>query len=90
MTWTKKHSKNAVAAKERKRLERANADVIDFAYRGPSPRKAKADFIFRIEDRFGERIQVSAFRFMGRVHLSTGQSVRSFCRGLEHLLTKSA
>jgi hypothetical protein len=88
--WTKQHSKNAVAAKNRKRIERANAEPAIDRRRIASPRKAKADFIIRIEDRFGERVQVSAFRFMGRVHLSTGQSVRQFCRGLEQLLAKSA
>jgi hypothetical protein len=35
-------------------------------------------------------VQVSVWRGMGRVRLSTGQSVRQFCRGLEQLLTKSA
>ena len=58
------------------------------------PRKAKADFIIRIEDRFGERMQVSVSRFLGQVRVAVDrgrfQSARQFCRGLEHLLTKSA
>lgn len=91
MRWTKRHSQNAVAAKERKRMERANAEPVFDRRRVPVPRKAKADFIIRIEDRFGERVQVSAWRFMGRVRVGPeGQSARQFCRGLEHLLTKSA
>lgn len=88
--WTKQHSRNAVAAKERKRIERAEAEPVIDRRRVTVPRKSKADFIIRIEDRFGERVQVSAVRYLGRVHLSTGQSVRQFCRGIEQLLTKSA
>jgi len=90
MRWTKQHSKNAVAAKERKRMANATAEPVMERRRVGSSHKAKADFIIRIEDRFGERVQVSAVRYLGRVSLSTGQSVRQFCRGLEHLITKSA
>ena len=52
------------------------------------PRKPKPDFIVRIETKSGERLQVSIYRFMGRVRTSDGHSAREFCRGLEHLLTK--
>jgi len=54
------------------------------------PRKAKPDFIIRIESARGERMQISVHRLFGRVRTSDGQSARQFCRGLEQLLTKSA
>lgn len=91
MRWTKQHSKNAVAAKERLRIARATADpVIEPARKLRLPRKAKPEFIIRIESARGERLQVSISRFFGRVRTSDGQSARQFCRGLEQLLTKSA
>lgn len=71
-------------------MERAEALLQQRPTRCPVPRKAKADFIIRIEDRFGERLQISVFRFMGRVHIAGGLSVRQLCRGVEQLLTKSA
>jgi hypothetical protein len=90
MRWTKQHGQNAVAAKTRLRLERASAEPRIDRCRVPVPRKSKPDFIIRIEDRFGERIQVSVTRFYGKVFTSTGQSARQLCRGIEHLITKSA
>lgn len=91
MRWTKKHSQNAVAAKERLRFERANSEPeiqpVSNVFR---PRKLKPDFTIRIESARGERLQVSIHRFYGRVRTSDGQSARQFCRGLEQLLTKSA
>lgn len=53
-------------------------------------RKSRPDFVVRIESAQGERVQVSIFRFMGHVRTSDGQSARQFCRGLEHLLSKSS
>lgn len=89
--WTKRHSQNAVAAKARLRLARANAGApAEGQTLVRLPRKAKPDFIIRIEDRFGERMQVSVWRTGGRVWTGSGQSARQFCRGLEQLLTKSA
>jgi len=91
MRWTKQHSRNAVAAKEWLRIERANADpVIEPTRKIRIPRKSRADFIIRIESARGERMQVAVHRFFGRVRTSDGQSARQFCRGLEQLLTKSA
>jgi hypothetical protein len=95
MKWTKRHSQNAVAAKARLRITRSQClpDALGslvFAAKVVRPRQAKADFILRIEDRFGERLQISIHRFMGRVHIQGGLSVRQLCRGLEQLLTKSA
>jgi hypothetical protein len=91
MRWTKRHSRNAVAAKERLRIERALADP-EFAppRKMRLPRAAKPDFIIRIESARGERLQVAVHRMFGRVRTSDGQSARQFCRGLEQLLTKSA
>lgn len=92
MRWTKQHSRNAVAARERKRIERATAEPeMEMPGKVYTPRRRKPDFIIRIEDRFGERVQVSVNRFYGKVHVGpSGQSARQFCRGLEQLLTKSA
>ena len=90
--WTKRHSKNAVAAKARLRIARANADVVpEPARKMPKPSTPAADFIITIKSRRGERLQVSAWRFNGRGMFSEGiGSVRQFCRGLEQLITKSA
>jgi hypothetical protein len=93
MRWTKKHSQNAVAAKERIRIgraaEAARADARP-TRKVRLPRKARPDFIIRIESARGERMQIAVHRFFGRVRTSDGQSARQFCRGLEQLLTKSA
>ena len=95
MKWTKAHSKNAVAAKARKRIARANClpddagDVV-FCAKAIKPRKAKPDFILRLEDRFGERLQISIHRLNGKVMIPGGVSVRQLCRGIEQLITKSA
>lgn len=92
MRWTKRHSQNAVAARERNRIARATAaargDARPTRY-VPRPR-TRPDFIIRIESARGERMQISVNRLFGRVRTSDGQSVRQFCRGLEQLLTKSA
>ena len=88
MHWTKEHSKNAVEARRRKRM--AEVDYDEPQTKCFKPRLPKSEFIIRIEDRFGERVQVSFNRFMGRVRSSEGLSARQFCRGLEQLLTKSA
>ncbi len=88
MLWTKQHSQNAVAAKARKRMAEP---VIDESTGTPyKPRKAKPDFIIRIEDRFGERIQMTINRYNGKVITSTGQSARQLCRGIKQLITKAA
>jgi len=89
MTWTKRHSQNAVAAKERLRIERATNPPTERRRYVSRPR-TPADFIIRIESARGERVQVAVNRFMGQVRTSDGQSARQFCRGLEQLLTKSA
>ena len=95
MRWTKQHSQNAVAAKARLRLARAQCFTeavgsLVFAAKVSKPRPSKPNFIIRIEDRFGERMQISVHRLFGRVHIQGGLSVRQLCRGIEHLLTKSA
>ena len=88
--WTKQHSRNAVAARKRKRIERAtNPPAAEPRRYVPRPR-TRPDFIIRIESRHGERLQVAIHRLFGRVRTSDGQSARQFCRGLEQLLTKSA
>jgi hypothetical protein len=72
-------------------MERAEAEPdIEPPRKVRLPRKAKPDFIIRIESARGERMQIAVHRFFGRVRTSDGQSARQFCRGLEQLLTKSA
>ena len=92
MKWTKRHSQNAVAAKARKRMRilPEPAGSVVFAGKVFRPRKRKPDFILRLEDRFGDRLQISIHRSMGRVQIEGGLSVRQLCRGLEQLITKSA
>lgn len=91
MKWTKRHSQNAVAAKARLRIARANTKLELSDGKCFKPRIPAADFIITIKSNRGERLQVSAWRFNGRVMLSDGvKSVRQFCRGLELLITKSA
>lgn len=90
MRWNKKHSANAVAAKARLRMAQSEV-IVEPAGKVYLPRKRKPDFTIRIESKTGERVQVSAWRFYNRVILSGGfKSVRSLCRGIEHLITKSA
>lgn len=89
MQWTKRHSQNAVAAKARRRMQPQPIEV-GCAAKIIRPRPAKPDFILRIEDRFGARVQISIHRYHGRVFIPGGLSVRQLCRGLEQLLTKSA
>ncbi len=91
MTWTHKHSKNAVAKKARLRMDRANAEPVIESHYCYKPRRPTPDYTITIRSSRGERLQVSAWRFNGRVMLSEGlDSVRQLCRGIEQLLTKSA
>lgn len=95
MKWTKAHSQKAIAAKARLRMQRAKAlppaaGSVVFCAKCIKPRPAKPDFILRLEDRFGERLQISIHRYNGKVILPGGMSVRQLCRGLEQLITKSA
>lgn len=91
MRWTKRHSQNAVAAKARLRIARAHAEPSWPRVKCHVPRTPAADFIITIKSKRGERLQVSVWRFNGHVILSEGiKSVRQLCRGLEHLINKSA
>jgi hypothetical protein len=91
MKWTKRHSQNAVAAKARLRIARANSEPDEIPTGFYTPRRPAADFIISIKSNRGERLQVSAWRLNGRVILSEGiKSVRQLCRGIELLITKSA
>ena len=87
---TKEHSKNSVEAKRRLRIARANAEWNEPSIKCKIPRKPKPDFIIRIESAKGERVSYSIRRMFGKVFISEGLSARQFCRGLEHLITKSA
>lgn len=91
MRWTKEKSRNAVAKKERLRIARATADLPDEPFRKVTlPRIGKPDFTIRIESARGERVCYKIRRVLGKVLIGDGLSVRQFCRGLEHLITKSA
>lgn len=91
MRWTKDKSRRAVEAKARLRMARAAAEPSDlYPNRVKLPRFCAPDFTIRIESARGERICFKIRRFNGRVFINHGQSVRQFCRGLEHLITKSA
>lgn len=51
MKWTKAHSHNAVAAKARKRVERAEVDLVHGRRRKtPKPRRSRARFTIQIRD----------------------------------------
>ena len=73
-------------------IARATAEIaVDENAKVFHPSRPTADFTITIKSKRGERLQVSAWRFNGRVLLSDGvKSVRQFCRGLELLITKSA
>lgn len=92
MRWTKEKSRNAVAKKERLRIARATADLPDEPVTNSYklPRIGKPDFTIRIESARGERVCYKIRRVLGKVLIGDGLSVRQFCRGLEHLITKSA
>lgn len=90
MQWTKAHSRNAVAKKARLRIERAKMPTEDVGEFNVKTRASKPDLIIRIEDRFGQRIKIPIHRISGKVYLTGYISVRQLCRGLEHLITKSA
>lgn len=91
MRWTKVKSRNAVAAKARKLMQQTAADWPDEPRpKLKLPRLSKPDFIIRIESAKGERVSYSIRRMFGKVFISEGLSARQFCRGLEHLITKSA
>ncbi len=92
MVWTKRHSRNAVAAKARKRIERATANWPDEPkFVPPKPGHFVPDFTINIRARTGERLQITATRF-GKSFL-TGEgtkSARSIARGIEILLRNLA
>jgi hypothetical protein len=91
MQWTKQHSKNAVAAKAKLRIARAESEPEFVRSENVfATTRSNPDFIVRIESAGGERMQTSIHRLFGRVRTSDGQSARQFCRGLEQLFTKSA
>ena len=92
MRWTKQHSNNAVAAKARLRIARADSEPdVDTLNKCYHPRKPAADFIVTVKSKHGDRLQVSAWRFGKQIILSEGvKSVRQLCRGIEHLITKSS
>jgi hypothetical protein len=92
MRWTKQHSLNAVAARERRRIERANAQWPDEPkWEAPKPGKFAPDFTINIRAKSGDRVQLTASRF-GKSFL-TGEGIRSareISRGIEVLIREMA
>lgn len=89
--WTRERSIRANTAKERLRIQRAQAEPEIDRVKCPVPRKPAADFTITVKAKSGERVQVSVWRFYNRCIISDGiKSVRQLCRGLEQLITKSA
>jgi hypothetical protein len=88
MIWTKQHSRNAVAARARLRIERAqNQPDLMPPGKVPVPRRPKPDFIIRIESKSGERVQLSLIRFGKRFLTRDGfRSARQISRGIELLI----
>ena len=87
MKWTKAHSKNAVAAKARLRIERSEAGPEYATAKMPPMRRLVPDFTINIRSRSGERVQITATRW-GKQFI-TGEGVvsaRKIARGIEMLL----
>lgn len=87
MYWTKKHSKNAVAAKERLRQQR-NDSIPDWKHsKLPNLRRPAPDFTINIRTRSGERVQITAVRYGKQFITADGvKSARSIARGIELIL----
>ena len=88
MRWTKQHIKNAVAAKARLRMKRANAEWPDEPkYVDPKLGRFVPDFTINIRTKNGERCQITATRFGKQMLTGDGiKSVREISRGIEVLL----
>ena len=88
MRWTKQHSKNAVASKERLRQQRSTASWPD----KPRYKEAKLgrfipDFTINIRTRRGDRLKITATRYGKQMLTGEGiKSVRQITRGIEALL----
>ena len=90
MTWTKAHSKNAVAAKARKRL--AAVEQLGFEEQGGRVRlpRLAADFTINIRARSGGRVQISVTRLGKRFLTAQGvRSARQISRAIEVLLREA-
>jgi len=84
--WTKRHSQNAVAAKARLRMERAQRQIVEATGYARHPRPTP-DFVITIRARTGERAQISASRWHKQFLTGEGiKSVRQISRGIEMLL----
>jgi hypothetical protein len=88
MTWTKQHSKNAVAAKARIRMERANLPIADDPeWKTYTSKRLTPDFTINIRSRSGGRVQITATRFGKQFITDDGlKSSRAIGRGIEMLL----
>ena len=88
MRWTKQHSKNAVAAKERLRQQRDAAPWTEEPrYVAPKLGRFVPDFTINIRTRRGDRMQITATRYGKQMLTGEGiKSVRQITRGIEALL----
>ena len=87
MAWTKQHSQNAVAAKARRRAERAQFEPEHYSGEVFRPQKPVSDFIITVRHKSGERIQLSAIRYGKQFITNEGiKSARDIGRGIELIL----
>lgn len=85
MKWDQAHSRNAVAARARRRVRRLVAGAETGA--AAQGRRVVPDFTINIRTRSGERAQITATRF-GKLFITGDglRSARSIARGIEAAL----
>lgn len=88
MRWTKQHSKNAVAAKQRLRILRAQQEPEPQPdWKMPKMLRHVPDFTINIRTRRGDRCQITATRWGRQLITSDGiKSARQVARGIEMML----
>lgn len=88
MRWTKQHSQNAVAAKHRLRIIRAQQEPEpETNWSAPKLTRHVPDFTINIRTRRGDRCQITATRFGKQLITGDGiKSVRQVARGIEMML----
>lgn len=91
MHWTKERSKNAVAAKQRIRMERATAEVVIEPIRKIRMPRSKARFRIRIDDfRLGDTLNLSLSELPWRGRFVTADrkqlSTAKICMAIARIL----
>lgn len=91
MKWTKRHSRNAIAAKSKLRLQRAKEDYNYEPQLGVKPPKLIPDFTINIRTRKGDRLKITATRWHKQFITGDGiKSARQITRGIEVLIRNMA